>query len=116
MHSCIDQNGHYSKSVKNPTADDLSNMFADVKSDIIIYGHDHTRNICKGDKLYVNVGSLGCPSKERNIARAGVLSIENGKAAVELIEVQYDVDEVIRRIDELNYPDAETIKKYFYGL
>lgn len=114
MHSCIDPNGHYSKAVKNPAENDLLKMFADVNSDIIIYGHDHTPNICKGDKLYINPGSLGCPSKEHNVARAGVLSIENGKAAIELIEVIYDVEQVIRKIDKLNYPDAEIIKKYFF--
>lgn len=116
MHSCLDQNGHYSKSKTNPNEQDLMNMFADVKSDIIIYGHDHTRNICQTDKLYVNVGSLGCPSRDHDIARAGVLTIENGRTSIELIDVRYDVDEVIKRIDELNYPDSENIKKYFYGL
>ena len=100
----------------NPSKNDLKAMFADVKSDIIIYGHDHTRNICRGDKLYINVGSLGCPAKEHDIARAGVLDIENGTAAVETIDIPYDVAEVIRRINELDYPDAGNIKKYFYGL
>lgn len=116
MHSCIDRNGHYSGSVKNPSENDLSTMFAEVKSSIILYGHDHTRNICRGDKLYINVGSLGCPSKEHTIARAGVLDIENGKAGITSIDVTYDVDEVIRKIDALQYPDAEFIKKVFYGL
>ena len=116
MHSCLDENGRYSKAKMKPTEYDLTEMFADVKSDVIIYGHDHTRNICRGDKLYINVGSLGCPSKEHNIARAGVLNIENGTAAIEAVEVEYDAAEVIRRINKLNYPDAETIKKYFYGL
>ena len=116
MHSCIDRNGHYSGSVRNPTETDLSTMFAEVKSNVILYGHDHTRNICRGDKLYINVGSLGCPSKEHTIARAGVLDVENGKAGITLIDVTYDVDEVIRKIDALKYPDAEFIKKVFYGL
>ncbi len=116
MHSCIDQNGHYSGSVKNPAESDLQTMFADVHSDVILYGHDHTPNICRGEKLYINVGSLGCPSKARNIARAGVLSVENGKAMIEPLEVPYAVDEVIRRIDALHYPQAEIIKKIFYGL
>lgn len=116
MHSCMDKNGHFSGSVQNPTEHDLSTMFTDVKSDIIIYGHDHARNIRRGDKLYINVGSLGCPSKEHDIARAGVLSIENGKTKIELIEVKYDVDEVIRQIDEINYPEADVVKKIFYGL
>ena len=116
MHSCMDRNGHFSGSVRNPTESDLSTMFAEVKSDIIVYGHNHDRNICRGDKLFINVGSLGCPSKDHDIARSGVLSIENGKAGIELIDVRYDVDEVIRQIDELDYPEAGLIRKYFYGL
>ena len=116
MHSCMDKNGHYSGSVRNPTEHDLLTMFADVKSDIIFYGHDHFRNICRGDKLYINVGSLGCPSKEHDVARAGVLNIEDGKADIELIDVRYDVDVVIRQIDDLNYPEADVVKRIFYGL
>ena len=44
------------------------------------------------------------------------MTVENGKATVELLAVRYDVDAVIRRIDALHYPDAQTILKYFYGL
>ncbi len=116
MHSCIDKNGHYSAAVKNPNEYDLMTMFADVESDIILYGHDHTPNICRRDKLYINVGSLGCPARDHNIARASILSIENSGAAIDLIKVKYDVDEVIRQIDKLNYPEAGIIKKYFFGL
>lgn len=116
MHSCMDKNGHYLGSVRNPTEHDLLTMFADVKSDIIIYGHDHDRNICRRDKFYINVGSLGCPSKEHDIARAGVLNIEDGKAGIELVDVRYAVDEVNRQINELNYPEADVVKRIFYGL
>lgn len=116
MHSCMDNNGHYSGSVQNPTESDLLTMFADVKSDIIIYGHDHDRNICRGDRLYINVGSLGCPSRDHDIARAGVLNIEDGKAGIEPVDVRYDVDEVIRQINELNYPEADVVKRIFYSL
>lgn len=91
-------------------------MFADVKSDIILYGHDHCRNICKGDKLYINVGSLGCPAQDKNLARAGILKIENGNVEIQPIDVEYDVNDIINLIDEINYPDADNIKKYFYGI
>ena len=91
-------------------------MFADVKSNVIIYGHDPFRNICMRDKLYINVGSLGCPSREHDIARAGVLNIEDGKADIEPVDVRYDVDVVIRQIDEIDYPEAEVVKRIFYGI
>lgn len=115
MHSCMDREGHFSGSVRNPDTSDLSAMFAGADSDVIIYGHDHARNIFKSDKLYINVGSLGCPSRDRNIARAGVLTIANGNAGIETIDVTYPVDELIHQIDRLHYPEADIIKKFFYG-
>ena len=35
---------------------------------------------------------------------------------IESVELPYDVDVVIKKIDELSYPEAENIKKFFYGL
>ena len=115
MHSCMDREGHFSGSRRDPGSSDLQAMFAGVDSDIIVYGHDHARNICKSDKLYINVGSLGCPSRDRNIARAGVLKIEKGGAAIEPVDVPYDADGVVSQIKALDYPDTDNIVKYFYG-
>ena len=115
MHSCMDQEGHFSGSKRNPDSSDLLTMFARVESDIIIYGHDHARNICKAEKLYINVGALGCPSKDRNIARAGVLKIEKGTVTIEPVDVSYDADDVVCQIKAINYPDADAILRYFYG-
>ena len=116
MHYCMDRDGHYINYKNNSTESDLQKMFANVKSDIILYGHNHFRNICKSDKFYINVGSLGCPAQDKNLARAGVLKIEKGKAEIQLIDLEYEVKEVIDLIDEINYPDAINIKKYFYGI
>lgn len=116
MHYCMDYDGHYINYKANPSAEDLEKMFDGIRSDIILYGHDHCRNICKGDKLYINVGSLGCPARDKNIARAGIVIIEKENVEVEPIEVEYDVNEVIKAIDEIDYPDADNIKKYFYGI
>ena len=41
---------------------------------------------------------------------------EKENVEVEPIEVEYDVNEVIKAIDEIDYPDADNIKKYFYGI
>ena len=116
MHYCMDYDGHYINYKANPSEDDLKNMFAGIQSDIILYGHDHRRNICKGDKLYINVGSLGCPSRDINIARAGIVKIEKENVEVETLDMEYDVNRVINAIDKINYPEANNIKKYFYGI
>ena len=115
MHSCMDREGHFAGSVRDPDSAELMTMFAGADSDIILYGHDHTRNICKGDKIYINVGSLGCPSRDRNIARAGVLKIEEGSVTIEPVDVSYDADDVVRQIETMKYPDADNILRYFYG-
>ncbi|MBR3954016.1 MAG: metallophosphoesterase family protein [Clostridia bacterium] len=116
MHYCMDYDGHYKVGKMNPTKRDLIKMFADVEADIVLYGHNHNRNICKGDKFYINVGSLGCPAQDKNIARAGIVNIQNSNFEFLPIDLEYDAEEVIRAIDEINYPDADNIKKYFYGI
>ena len=116
MHFCMDYDGHYIRQKRNPSETDLKNMFADVPSDIILYGHDHSRTICKADKVYVNVGSLGCPGKDKNIARAGVVVIEEGRVDIQAIDVEYAANCVVEKINEINYPDADNIIKYFYGI
>ena len=116
LHYCMDRDGHYIHYKPNPSEKDLKQMFSNVASEIVLYDHNHQRNVCKGDKLYINVGSLGCPAQSRNIARAGVVNIEPGNVEVQTINVQYDVNLVVDRIDKLHYPDAGNIKKYFYGV
>ena len=64
----------------------------------------------------MNAGSLGCPGRDKNIARAGILTIENDNVDIEPVELTDDADTVIEEIDQLNYPEAENIKKYFYGV
>ena len=115
MHYGMNSDGHYINFRPNPSVLDLEKMFVAVNSDIIVYGHDHRRNICKSDKLYINVGSLGCPAQDKNLARAGVIHIEHDNIKVDPIDVIYDVNSVINMMDTLNYPEAANIKKYFYG-
>ncbi|HBL83966.1 MAG: hypothetical protein A2Y17_04025 [Clostridiales bacterium GWF2_38_85] len=115
LHYCMNKQNKYVKITKNPTIQDCYNMFYDIDSGVIIYGHDHIRAINKDDKrLFINCGPLGCPSKKYNIARGGILTVSNGNATIEPIEVTYDVEKVINEIDSLNYPDTLLIKRVFY--
>lgn len=85
--------------------------------DIFLHGHDHTRSIaCRMGKWIINPGSLGCPGRDGNIARAAVLSIDESEVNVKTIDVPYDAASVIQEIDRLNYPSARDIKKFFYGI
>jgi Icc-related predicted phosphoesterase len=44
------------------------------------YGHDHKPSVNRDEcRLFANFGSLGSPAKDGNVARAGIITIHNGK-------------------------------------
>ena len=117
MHYCLDDTGRYVPYVLNPSDSDLERMLAHIDSDIVLVGHDHSRTIRKvNNQWYINVGSLGCPGKDLKLARAGILTIEKDTVEIEPVELVYDATGVVAEINRLDYPDAENIKKFFYGI
>lgn len=104
--------------MKEPDEGELRELFAGIEADIIVYGHTHVPYVLQTEdkkRWYINSGSLGCPGQDKNIARAGILTISDG-VEYRQIEVSYDVSETLEKMDELNYPDKENVKKYFYGI
>ena len=115
MHYCMNDNNKCLNQ-RPDEDDDLTRMFAHVDGDIIIYGHDHSRKIANvRGKQYINVGSLGCPSSDKNIARAGILEI-GADIKITPVDIKYNTEKVVDEIDRLNYPAADEIKKFFYGV
>lgn len=116
LHYSVDSENRY-RFIKAPTKSDLEDLFSEIDGEIICFGHDHKRLIYQSDKkFYVNVGSCGCPESENNIARGAILDIDKEKVSLKCIDETYDVDRVINEIKRLNYPAAEEILKYFYGV
>lgn len=117
MHYCMNDKNKYINYTPNPNEEDLENMFARYDADIILYGHDHSKTIKEaGGKWYINVGSLGCPAAERNVARAGILEIEGSDVSVRSVDIEYDASKVIDEINRINFPAAKEIKMFFYGV
>ena len=91
-------------------------MFKEVDSDVFLYGHTHIYSINNGEnKCFINVGSLGCPMNS-NIAKAGILEINNGKIKFNAVNVKYDVEEIIKEINKLKFPFYKKILQIFYGM
>lgn len=106
--------GTYKKHIKNPSVMDNVEMFKENDADIFLYGHTHTFSVNNiNDKWYINTGALGCPMKS-NIARAGILEINDEKIKFNSINVEYNVKEVIDEINKLKFPFYEEILKIFY--
>lgn len=106
--------GTYKKHIKNPSAMDNVEMFKENDADIFLYGHTHTFSVKNiNDKLYINTGALGCPM-DSNMARAGLLEINDREIKFNRINMEYNVKEVIDEINNLKFPFYEQILKIFY--
>ncbi len=116
LHYAVDSDNRY-RFVKNPSKKDLEQLYSEIDSEIICYGHDHKRLICQTDKKwYINVGSCGCPEDNKNIARGAILKVDKENISLDCVDEEYDVNEVIKEIKHLNYPASEEILKFFYGV
>ena len=68
--------------VGSPTPERLA---AKYDADVIVYGHTHQQHVARvGEKLVVNPGAAG-PRRFRLEPSVAVLTIEDGRAAVELL-------------------------------
>jgi len=112
-HYSIGKDTLYGKYYPNPSSDELDIMFEGIDADVIVYGHNHNENITFGNRLYINAGSLGCPSHD-NMARAGILDL-NDKIEYIPLKLSYNIKDVVDAIHTINYPAKNEILKYFYG-
>lgn len=91
-------------------------MFTELDADIFLYGHTHTCSInTENNKWYINTGALGCPL-DSNIAKAGIIVINNGEIDFNVINVKYNVKEIIEEINKLMFPFYKKILQIFYGI
>ena len=117
IHYSMGSKNNYNNAVQNLTLCQCEQMFDSIDADMVIFGHSHKQSVHQNAKThYINIGSLGCPAKSKNVARAGMLNLEDGKVIFENVELIYDVSAVIAEIDRLRYPASSEIKQIFYGL
>jgi len=117
LHYCLDENNQYTNYTKNPSPDDCDSMFSEINADIIVYGHNHITAVVNSKKrIYINCGSLGCPHVYEGIAKGGILTIDKGIIKFRPISAEYDLQTVINKIDEIEYPASNVIKSIFYGI
>ena len=86
------------------------------KADVSIYAHDHFRSVVEEyGTIYADFGSLGCPGRLKNIARAGIITV-SAKAAFELLDLEYDIEPFIRQWDITDPPARKTVQRMFFGI
>ena len=113
-HYAMDANNWY-VAPKQYDYSHLCDIFGDVDADIIIFGHEHKGCVINGDKWHINPGSLGCPGRDKNIARAGLLRVGENDVIYSEMRIAYDVAKTLEDIENLNFPAMDEIKRIFYG-
>ena len=117
LHYSMDDNHCYINYTHYPSIEDCNKIFAEYDADIIVYGHNHMNSFVHGNgKMYVNFGSLGCPHRFVGEAKGGIITISEGRAEIEMLIAYYDINKVISKIDNIQYPAFKLIKHVFYGV
>ena len=115
QHYGLREGCHYYRIHNDPGPETLRALFPQGK-DIVVFGHDHAGTILRtAETLYLNCGALGCPGKDRDLARAAILDLGE-RIRVTPLRIRYDVQPVVREIQRLRMPDWENILASFYGL
>lgn len=113
-HYALDQSGRdFAPIIRNPTVDELDELFATVESDLILYGHNHTHTDLRGRAHYINPGPLGC--HDQPLARYTIVEFQSGDYMVEHKAVPYDMEEVAVAYRDRQVPEREFLCKIFFG-
>ena len=96
-----------------PSEEKLNKLFKETEADYYFFGHEHFPSIIKGEKTYIDVGSLGCPYPNKDEGRYGILSI--GKHIVyKAYTFTYDSSKIVEDMVNKKMPNTDFIRKNFY--
>ncbi len=77
----------------------LQEITSSTKADVIVSGHTHLPYHLKvGNKDIINAGSIGKPKHGNSNSTYVIIDVSTGKINTEIIEVAYDVDQMIEAI------------------
>ena len=88
-------------------------VFADIDSDLVFYGHDHSPSDLVGKARYVNPGSLGCYIEP--IARFAILEFGSRSYELKLRLVPYDDSALFHQFESRDVPERQFIYSTFFG-
>ncbi len=93
----------------------LREYCAGLDADVVFYGHDHAPAASWGRQVLLNPGALGCPGREKTVARAGILTAKDGECRWEPLRLPYDPSPCLEKLRELSLPHCPIVAKIFYG-
>jgi predicted phosphodiesterase len=91
----------------------MNQMFAEVDTDLIFYGHNHSFSDIAGRRRYVNPGSLGC-SSDKALSRFVIIDFHKGSYELRHFSIPYNDDRLFSAFEERQVPDRDIIRKIFF--
>jgi predicted phosphodiesterase len=96
----------------DPTAEKFDKMFASLEADVVFFGHKHEPCDIMGNKMYVDVGSVGC--HELPFARGIVLTFnDDGTYSYARNFIPYDRSATKAAVVE-GVPDGKFIFDFYF--
>ncbi|QHS23356.1 metallophosphoesterase family protein [Virgibacillus sp. MSP4-1] len=101
--------------IVKPTEDDEtveSKLMKEASADLYLYGHIHLPYVRYiNGKTVANLGSVGLPFDGMNHASYLIAEGEGEHFNVSIQRVKYDTSQVIRKAEEVDYPNPDFIKQ-----
>ena len=101
------------KIIRDPDPANLDDVFSNLDSDIVFYGHHHPSSDKVSKARYVNPGSLGCHTEA--VARFAVLTCRPSRHELEVRSISYDDSALFREFEKRKVPEREFIIRAFFG-
>ena len=98
---------------KSPNKEMMDQMFAEVDTDLIFYGHNHSFSDIAGRRRYVNPGSLGC-SSDIALSRFVIIDFHKGSYELRHFSIPYDDNCLFSALEERQVPDRDMIRNIFF--
>ncbi len=96
-----------------PSVENFNEICKDYQADLIFFGHKHEKCLLHGDKIYCDVGSLGC--HPRPFAEFKILKIfEDGTFKIQQISLAYNRKRVLEELLKNNVPSGQYIFDFYY--
>ncbi|HRX14180.1 MAG TPA: metallophosphoesterase family protein [Eubacteriales bacterium] len=95
-----------------PTIEFFDEMFYGIDADAVFFGHKHESIDLTGERVYCDVGSVGC--HEKSEARGIILNVTQESFSYERIAVPYERDAVKKEIERRQIPCGKELFEFYF--
>jgi len=112
QHYGIDKQTNWFKDVlRTPNRSDLDELFKELNSNFVFYGHNHKASDIQGNSRYVNLGSAGSYYKPE--VRLGILDLSQEELVLEKHAIRYDDTGLMEEFEKKQVPARSIVKNAF---